>query len=118
MNGSTDLPPHFVVHLPIDADDLTEALRLAEAIAAGIGFIPNVVPGETTVSASGDESSRVRVFCDQRLPGDGNLRCVLRHGHDGDCGAWRGSVGGSERVLYRGGQSETPPQEERRRSRK
>ncbi|SIQ15350.1 hypothetical protein [Micromonospora avicenniae] len=75
----------FVVHLPVSATDLPAAKRLARAITRALGFLPDVDPGEMTVSEEDAQFVRHRVFCDTRL--DGGRRCRRLADHDGPCTA-------------------------------
>ena len=76
-------PSRFVVHLPVQAVDLLTAARLARLVARTLGFLPQVDPGDTTVSAEDDQGVRHQVFCDR--PMAGGRRCLLRPDHDGPC---------------------------------
>jgi hypothetical protein len=73
----------FVIHLPVVANDLLSAQRLARVVAHWTHVLPQTDPGGTTVSAEDDQNVRHRVFCDRLLAGD--RRCLLRAGHDGPC---------------------------------
>lgn len=73
----------FEVHLPVLATDLGAAKRFARAITRALGFLPDVDPGETTVSEEDAQFVRHRVFCDARL--DGGRRCRHLADHDGPC---------------------------------
>ncbi|MFC7548970.1 hypothetical protein [Plantactinospora sp. GCM10030261] len=73
----------YVVHLPFTASDLPAAVRFARVLARWVARLSQVEPGGTTVSEEDAQHVRHWVFCDARLPG--GRRCVLRHGHDGDC---------------------------------
>ncbi|MET7373459.1 hypothetical protein [Micromonospora arida] len=73
----------YVIHLPVVANDLPAAQRLARVIGRWLLVLPQTDTGETTVSAEDHQNVRHRVFCDLRLPG--GRRCLLRDGHDGDC---------------------------------
>ncbi|WP_428964206.1 hypothetical protein [Micromonospora fluostatini] len=73
----------WVIHLPVGAPDLAAAQRIARVIARWARILPQVDPGELTVSAEDGQGVRHRVFCDRLLPG--GRRCQLRADHDGDC---------------------------------
>lgn len=73
----------YVIHLPVVANDLPAAQRLARVIDRWMLVLPMVDPGETTVSEEDRQCVRHRVFCDLWMPG--GRRCLLRDGHDGDC---------------------------------
>lgn len=73
----------FVIHLPVFTVDLAAAVRLARAITRSLGFLPQVDPGDTTVSAEDAQDVRHQVFCDRRMVG--GRRCLLRPDHDGGC---------------------------------
>ncbi|MGK5742959.1 hypothetical protein [Micromonospora sp. URMC 103] len=84
----------FVVHLPVIARDLAAAKRFARAITRALGFLPDVDPGETTVSEEDAQFVRHRVFCDTRL--DGGRRCPRPADHDGPCGPAPRSMAGAD----------------------
>ncbi|MFC7546212.1 hypothetical protein [Plantactinospora sp. GCM10030261] len=73
----------YVVHLPFTAVDLPGAVRFARVLARWAARSLPVEPGGATVSEEDAQGVRHWVFCDARMPGD--RRCVLRHGHDGEC---------------------------------
>lgn len=73
----------FVVHLPVVASDLAAAARLARALTRTLGHLPQVDPGDTTVSEEDNQGVRHQVFCDRPVPG--GRRCLLRPDHDGRC---------------------------------
>ncbi|WP_089158471.1 hypothetical protein [Micromonospora sp. NBS 11-29] len=73
----------FVIRLPVVGGDLAGAVRLARVVARWSGVLGSADPGETTVSAEGEQGVRHRVFCDLRM--DGGRRCLLRADHDGPC---------------------------------
>jgi len=75
--------PRWAVHLVVDVPSLADALRMAEQVATSLAFLPQVDPGETTVSAEDHQSKRYRVFCDRALPD--RSRCTRPPGHDGPC---------------------------------
>jgi hypothetical protein len=73
----------FVIRLPVVARDLAAALRLARVMGRSMQLLPQVDPGEITVSYEDDQGVHHRVFCDRLLaPG---RRCLLRADHDGPC---------------------------------
>ncbi|MEU8405655.1 hypothetical protein AB0C19_05585 [Micromonospora sp. NPDC048842] len=73
----------YVIHLPVVANDLAAAQRLARVIGRWMLVLPMTDPGESTVSEEDRQCLRHRVFCDLRLPG--GRRCLLHDGHDGNC---------------------------------
>nr|WP_184539724.1 hypothetical protein [Micromonospora polyrhachis] len=73
----------FVIHLPIHVNDLETAARLAYTVAGSLAFLPELDPGETTVSIADDQNNRHRVFCDRLLPD--RTRCPRRFEHSGRC---------------------------------
>ncbi|MEW2427032.1 hypothetical protein AB0877_03365 [Micromonospora sp. NPDC047644] len=73
----------YIIHLPVVANDLPAAQRLARVIGRWMLVLPMTDPGETTVSEEDHQLVRHRVFCDRRMPG--GRRCVLRDDHDGHC---------------------------------
>lgn len=75
--------PGYVVHLPVAAADLDEALRFAYTLARSLALIPGVETAGTTVSAEDAQHVRQWVFCDRIMPG--RRRCVHRADHDGPC---------------------------------
>jgi hypothetical protein len=78
----------YVIHLPIDAGDLTAATRLARTLSRSLDFLPGCDPGETTVTVEGDQATHHRVFCNRLVePG---RRCVLRAAHPPPCHIDRG----------------------------
>lgn len=81
--GSPAAVSRFVIHLPVTAPDLARARILARAVTRVLGFLAQIDPGETTVSAEDDQGVRHRVFCDRLL--DGGRRCVLRADHVTAC---------------------------------
>ncbi|HEY0696532.1 MAG TPA: hypothetical protein VGD43_01840 [Micromonospora sp.] len=76
--------PGYVIHLPIRADDIQAATRLAYSVAGSLAFLPELDPGETTVSTVDDQNNRHRVFCDLPLPD--RSRCPQPFDHPGPCG--------------------------------
>ncbi|MEV6691845.1 hypothetical protein AB0M35_10315 [Micromonospora sp. NPDC051196] len=73
----------FVVHLTVRAADLAAAHLLTRALTRSLGFLPEVVTGETTISLEGAPDVQHQVFCDRSM-GRGR-RCLLRPGHGGGC---------------------------------
>ena len=73
----------FVVHLPVAAEDLQEAVRLARLLAHRVAPVRGAAPGEATVSHIDEQGVHHRVFCD--LPLAWRRRCALPAGHDGRC---------------------------------
>lgn len=75
--------PRWVVHVTAALDSLPSALMFAEIAATMLAAqAPQVDVGSTEVSSEDDQTRRVRVFCDLRLP-DGT-RCPLPK-HQGPC---------------------------------
>ncbi|WP_341717834.1 hypothetical protein QQG74_29065 [Micromonospora sp. FIMYZ51] len=81
--AGTDEPPRFVVHLTLRATDLAAAHLLARALTRSLGFLPELVLGETTISVAGALDVQHQVFCDRLM--DRGRRCQLRPDHDGAC---------------------------------
>ncbi|SCF12064.1 hypothetical protein GA0070563_105165 [Micromonospora carbonacea] len=73
----------FVIHLPVVANDLLSAQRLARVVAHWTHVLPQTEPGGATVSREDDQNVRHWVFCDRIM--DGGRRCLLRPDHDGAC---------------------------------
>jgi hypothetical protein len=84
--------PGYVVHLPVRVDDAESAARLAYTVASSLAFLPELDPGETTVSHADDQNNRRRVFCDLPLPD--RSRCPRRYAHPGPCGPVGSDPGG------------------------
>ncbi|HEX5539966.1 MAG TPA: hypothetical protein VFX60_00100 [Micromonospora sp.] len=78
----TTEPPRFAVQLIVRMPDLAAATVLARAIARSLAFLPELEPGDTTVSLVGDGVPH-RVFCNRRLADD--LRCARLTNHAGRC---------------------------------
>jgi hypothetical protein len=76
----------YVIHLPIVANDLPAAQRLARVVGRRLLVLPWTEPGGTTVSAEDDQNLRHWVFCDAMTPG--GRRCLLPADHDGPC-SWQ-----------------------------
>ena len=76
----------WVVHVVLDAPNLSAALALAEEMTRPMAHVPAVDVGETTVSREDHQSERFRVYCGRLLRDlPGRVRCALRFGHVGDC---------------------------------
>lgn len=73
----------WVIHLPVVAEDLLSAQRLARVVAHWTQVLPQTDPGGTTVSAEDEQNVQHWVFCDRRMPN--GTRCRLRPDHDGGC---------------------------------
>ncbi|WP_329015096.1 hypothetical protein OG271_07930 [Micromonospora rifamycinica] len=73
----------FVVHLPVAAEDLVAARRLARVITRALGFLADIDRGGTTVSREDAHSVHHWVYCDRRLAG--RRRCSRPADHDGGC---------------------------------
>lgn len=86
--GTDDTPSWWVVHLVIEACDVTGALGMADAVArVAAAHHPPVIAGETTVSRVDHQTARHQVYCDRRLTtGEPGRRCELLHGHLDQCG--------------------------------
>lgn len=79
-----DDPPRHVIHLAVAVPTMDDAKRLARRLCATLRAVPELDPGETTVSAEDAQHERHRVFCDVRLPGP--ARCTRPADHSGPCG--------------------------------
>ena len=79
----SDEPGRFVVHLPFTASDLPTAKAFARAFCRSLSYLPQLDPGDTTVSEEDAQGVRHQVFCDRRL-GTGR-RCVLPADHPLAC---------------------------------
>ncbi|GAA3738237.1 hypothetical protein GCM10022225_21490 [Plantactinospora mayteni] len=75
----------YVVQLTVTSTDLPTAELLARTLTRSLRFLPDLVPGETTVALAGDPATRHPVFCARPLDGGGGGRCPLRTGHINDC---------------------------------
>ncbi|MEV6800211.1 hypothetical protein AB0M91_17955 [Micromonospora rifamycinica] len=73
----------FVVHLPVVAEDLVAARRLARVITRALRFLADIDRGGTTVSREDTQSVHHWVYCDRRLAG--RRRCSRPADHDGGC---------------------------------
>ncbi|WP_416902028.1 hypothetical protein [Micromonospora echinospora] len=73
----------FLIQLPVTADDLTTAVRVARVIARSLSFHEMVECDEATVAAVDHPAVRHPAFCPQRLAN--GRRCLLRPRHDGEC---------------------------------
>ena len=73
----------FVIHLPVVANDLVSAQRLARVVAHWTHVLPQTDSGSTTVSTEDEQNVQHWVFCDRKMAS--GLRCLLRPGHDGEC---------------------------------
>lgn len=73
----------YVIHLTVSSRNLDSAQLLARTLTRSLHFLPELSPGETTVSTEDEQATQHRVFCDRRL--DGGRRCPLKDGHVGDC---------------------------------
>ncbi|MFC7550531.1 hypothetical protein [Plantactinospora sp. GCM10030261] len=82
--GDVEDDPGYVIHLPVRVGNVDSALRLARAVAGALDFLPELDPGETTVSMVDDQNNRRRVFCDLLLPD--RSRCPQWYAHRGPCG--------------------------------
>ncbi|MFB9238538.1 hypothetical protein ACFFWC_23915 [Plantactinospora siamensis] len=85
-SGATDAEeePGYVIHLAVRVGTVDSAVHLAYAVAAVLSALPEVDPGETTVSGVDDQNNRRRVFCDLPLPD--RSRCSRPFAHPGECG--------------------------------
>ncbi|MEV0327494.1 hypothetical protein AB0H63_13755 [Micromonospora echinospora] len=73
----------FLIQLPVVADDLTTAVRVARVIARSLSFHHLVECDEATVAAVDHPAVRHPAFCPGQLPN--GRRCLLRPDHDGKC---------------------------------
>ncbi|WDZ85781.1 hypothetical protein [Micromonospora cathayae] len=73
----------FLIQLPVVADDLDTAARVARVIARSLSFHRLVECDEATVAAADDPVVRQAAFCPRLLPS--GCRCLLRPDHDGPC---------------------------------
>ncbi|BCL14486.1 hypothetical protein [Micromonospora sagamiensis] len=73
----------FLIQLPVTADDLATAVRVARVIARSLSFRQLVECDEATVAAVDHPAVRHPVFCPGQLPT--GRRCLLRPDHDGEC---------------------------------
>lgn len=78
-------PARFIVHVPVTADSLDAAARLARVLARRAATVPGTDPGDMTVSHVDEQIVQHRLFCGLRLPW--RRRCGLPSGHDGICQA-------------------------------
>ncbi|MEV6816226.1 hypothetical protein [Micromonospora sp. NPDC051296] len=82
-DAGTDERPRFVVHLTVRATDLAAAHVLTRALTRSLGFLPDLILGETTISVEGAPDVHHQVFCDR--PMSYGRRCLLRPDHGGGC---------------------------------
>jgi len=73
----------YVIHLTVTSTDLPAAQLLAGTLTRSLDFLPELSPGETTVSEDDDQAVQHRVFCDRLL--DKGRRCPLKAGHIDPC---------------------------------
>ncbi|MFE9186274.1 hypothetical protein ACFYMB_23450 [Micromonospora haikouensis] len=74
----------FLIQLPVVADDLDIAARVARVIARSLSFHRLVECDEVTVVATDDDPAVSHAaFCPRHLPT--GCRCLLRPDHDGPC---------------------------------
>ncbi|OZV79613.1 hypothetical protein CA850_16140 [Micromonospora echinospora] len=73
----------FLIQLPVAADDLTTAVRVARVIARSLSFHNLVACDEATVATVDQPVVRHPAFCPGQLPN--GRRCLLRPDHDGEC---------------------------------
>jgi transcriptional regulator with XRE-family HTH domain len=78
-----DEPVRWVVHIAAGVHTERDALDLADRVATLVGAMPQIDPGEMSVSREDQQLRRVRVYCDRRLT---DSRCTRRTGHAGECG--------------------------------
>jgi transcriptional regulator with XRE-family HTH domain len=75
--------PGWVLHLPVDADDLATAFSVAERVVASVPLPAQVRLHDTTLSPARHPSHRYRVLCSRIVePG---RPCRRAHGHTGAC---------------------------------
>ncbi|WBB78793.1 hypothetical protein O7606_21680 [Micromonospora sp. WMMD882] len=73
----------FLIELPVLAEDLDTAARVARVVARSLSFHRLVECDEVTVTAADHPTVRQEAFCPRRLPT--GRRCLLRPGHDAPC---------------------------------
>lgn len=73
----------FLIELPVLADDLLAAARVARVVARSLSFHHLVECDEVTVTVDDHPAVRHTAFCPRRLPN--GRRCLLRPDHDGPC---------------------------------
>ncbi len=73
----------YLIQLPVAADDLATAVRVARVIARSLSFHNLVECDNANVAAEDNPAVRHPAFCPQRL--DSGRRCLLRPDHDGPC---------------------------------
>jgi transcriptional regulator with XRE-family HTH domain len=78
-----DDPVRWVVHIVAGVHAERDALDLADHVATLVAAVPQIDPGEMSVSREDQQLRRVRVYCDRRLT---EGRCTRRTGHTGGCG--------------------------------
>ncbi|MEU8262450.1 hypothetical protein AB0C02_17685 [Micromonospora sp. NPDC048999] len=77
-----------MIHLPVTAADLAEALRFAYTLTRSLALIPGIEAAGATVSPEDAQHVRHWVFCDRITPD--RSRCTRPADHDGPCDATGG----------------------------
>lgn len=81
---SIDATDHrFLIQLPVAAEDLATALRVARVIARAVSFYTVVGCDAAAVATVENPAVRHFAFCPRHLPN--GRRCLLRPDHDGPC---------------------------------
>ena len=83
MNRPATTGNRYLVQLPVNADDLAAAIRVARAIARSLSIHNLIEYAQITVTTADRPEDQHPVFCPRQLP-DGR-RCLLRPDHDGPC---------------------------------
>lgn len=80
--------PRWVVHIPADVTEQATAADLARHIAVLLDALPQIDPGEITLSREDHQLRRVGIFCQKRIK-EGR-RCGRPADHRGFCqpGTW------------------------------
>ncbi|MEO3779726.1 hypothetical protein ABGB16_23375 [Micromonospora sp. B11E3] len=73
----------YLVQLPVVADDLTTAVRVARVVARSLSFHNLVECDDATVATVDHPGVRHPAFCPRHLAN--GRRCLLRPEHDGPC---------------------------------
>lgn len=77
------MEPRFLIQLPVAADDLATAVRVARVIARSLSFHNLVEYDQATVTTVDHPAVRHAAFCPRQVPN--GRRCLLRPDHDGPC---------------------------------
>ncbi|MGW0436602.1 hypothetical protein ACWDV4_29150 [Micromonospora sp. NPDC003197] len=73
----------YLIQVPVVAEDLPTAVRVARVIARSLSFHNLVECDATVVVTVEDPAVRHPAFCPRQLPT--GRRCLLRPDHDGPC---------------------------------